>query len=290
MSSEPSRAMAALWMAGWLSLMTTIAVAGREVAREVNLFQVMELRSLIGLVLLAPLIARAGGLAAMRTARPLQHIARNLVHYGAQLGWFFALTLIPIGQVVSIEFTMPVWTAILAAMFLGERITVWKALAIALGIAGVAVVVRPATDHVDAGQLIALGAAFGFGISVALMKSLTRTESTVAIIFWMLVIQSAAGFAPCLLFWQNPSPAMWGWIGVIAFCGTFSHFCMARAMTYADATIVLPMDFVRVPLTAAVGWLVYSERIDLFTALGAAMILAGNLVNLRPPVAAAAKA
>lgn len=290
MSPEPSRAKAAVWMVGWLSMMTTIAVAGREAAREISLFQIMELRSLIGLVLLAPLIARAGGLAAMRTSRPVQHVARNLAHYGSQLGWFYALTLIPIGQVVSIEFTMPVWTAILAALFLGERITLWKALAIALGIAGVAVIVRPATDHIETGQLFALGGAVGFAVSVVLMKSLTRTESTVAIIFWMLVIQSAVGFVPCLLLWQNPSAAMWGWIGVVAFCGTFSHFCMARAMTYADATIVLPMDFVRVPLTAAVGWLVYAERIDLFTALGAAMILAGNLVNLRPPTAAAARA
>ena len=288
MSPEPSRAKAALWMAGWLSLMTTIAVAGREAARELSLFQIMELRSLIGLVLLSPLIARAGGLLAMRTSRFGQHVTRNLVHYAAQLGWFYALTLIPIGQVVSIEFTMPIWTAILAAFFLGERITIWKTLAIVLGLIGVAVIVRPATDHVDPGQLIALGAAIGFGISVALMKSLTRSDSAVTIVFWMIVIQSAAGLLPCIWLWQWPSQTAWGWIFVIAFCGTFSHFCMARAMSYADATIVLPMDFVRVPLTATAGWLIYSERIDLLTALGAAMILAGNLVNLRPPKLSAA--
>ena len=106
------------------------------------------------------------------------HIARNLIHYGAQLGWFFALTLIPIGQVVAIEFTMPIWTAILAAMFLGERMTVWKVAAIVLGIVGVIVIVRPATGEVNPGQLIALGAAVGFGISVAMVKSLTRTEQS----------------------------------------------------------------------------------------------------------------
>jgi len=105
------------------------------------------------------------------------------------------LTLIPIGQVVSIEFTMPIWTAILAASFLGERMTVWKVLAIALGIIGVFIIVRPVAGEVNPGQLIALAAAVGFGISVAMMKSLTRTEDTVAIIFWMLVIQSAAGFS-----------------------------------------------------------------------------------------------
>src|SRR5258708_13181493 len=86
----------------------------------------------------------SGGCGAMRTSRSLQHIGRNLIHYAAQLGWFFALTLIPLGQVVSIEFTMPIWTAILAASFLGERMTMWKISAIVLGIVGVLVIVRPA--------------------------------------------------------------------------------------------------------------------------------------------------
>src|SRR3979490_2590652 len=116
-----------------------------------------------------------------------------------------------------------------------------------------------------------------------MMKSLTRTENTLAIIFWMLVIQSAAGFFPALYVWIWPSAYAFGWIVVIAFCGTFCHYCLARAMLYADATVVLPMDFLRVPLTAAAGWLIYSERLDIFTVLGAALILTGNLVNLKTP-------
>jgi drug/metabolite transporter (DMT)-like permease len=283
MDRTPSKSRAALWMAGWLSLMLIVAIAGRETTRELNVFQIMEVRSILGFFLLYPLIRRNGGLAAMKTSRPLQNIGRNLIHYAAQLGWFFALTLIPLGQVVSIEFTMPIWTAILAASFLGERITVWKAAAIALGVIGVVVIVRPSTGEINPGQLIALGAAVGFGISVAMMKSLTRTESTVAIIFWMLVIQSAAGFFPALYVWKWPTAYAWGWIVVIAFCGTFSHYCMARAMLHADATVVLPMDFLRVPLTAAAGWLIYSERLDMYTLLGAALILTGNLLNLKTP-------
>jgi drug/metabolite transporter (DMT)-like permease len=269
-------------MAGWLTLMLILVVAGRETTRELNVFQIMELRTVIAFFMLYPLIRRNGGFAAMKTSRPLQHVGRNLIHYGAQLGWFFALTLIPIGQVVAIEFTMPIWTALLAASFLGERMTVWKILAIVLGVIGVIIIVRPATGEINPGQLIALAAAVGFGISVTMMKSLTRTENTVAIIFWMLVIQSTAGFFPTLYVWSRPSAYVWGWIVVIAFCGTFSHYCMARAMLYADATIVVPMDFLRVPLTAAVGWLVYSERLDLLTVLGATLILAGNLLNLKP--------
>jgi drug/metabolite transporter (DMT)-like permease len=269
-------------MAGWLAQMLVMAVAGRETTRELNVFQIMEVRSVLGFLLLYPLIRINGGFATLKTTRMPQHVARNLIHYAAQLGWFFALTLIPLGQVVAIEFTMPIWTAILAAAFLGERMTVWKILAIMLGVVGVIVIVRPATGEINPGQLIALGAAVGFGISMALVKSLTRTDSALTVIFWMLVVQSVAGFFPTLYVWAWPSAYVWGWILVIAIVGTFSHYCLANAMRYADATVVVPMDFLRVPLTATAGWLIYSERLDLFTVLGAALILSGNLLNLKP--------
>ncbi len=281
--------MAALWMAGWLALMLLITVAGREALHEINVFQLILIRSSVGLILLYPLIHRAGGFAAMRTQRLPMHIARNTIHFGAQLGWFFALTLIPIGQVVAIEFTMPIWTAIVAALFLGERMTIWKSCAIALGLVGVVMIVRPATGAINPGQLIALAAAVGFGISIAMVKSLTRTEQTVTIVFYMAAVQIAGSLLPGLYVWTWPSLTVWGWAIVVAFCGTFSHYCMTRALLYADATVVVPMDFLRVPLTALAGWLLYSEQLDAFTVLGAALILAGNLVNLRASTPAPAR-
>lgn len=267
-------------MAGWLTLMVVIAVAGREATRELSVFQIMLLRSVLGMAMLWPLVHAAGGLAAVRTERLPQHALRNVVHYAAQYGWFVALTLIPLAQVVSIEFTMPIWSAALAVLFLGERMSGRKWVAVLLGLVGVAVIVRPGTGELDAGQLIALASAVGFAVSVVLVKSLTRTEAAVAISFWMLVIQSAIGLVPALLVWQWPSAEVWGWVVVVAFCGTYSHYCFARAMQHADATVVVPMDFLRVPLTALVGWLVYSERLDVFTVLGVGLILAGNLLNL----------
>jgi drug/metabolite transporter (DMT)-like permease len=281
MDRTPSKTKAALWMAGWLSLTLVMAVAGREATRELNVFQIMEVRSLLGFLFLLPMIHRGGGFAALRTKRLPLHAARNLIHYGAQLGWFFALTLIPIGQVVALEFTMPIWTAILAASFLGERMTLAKATAIALGIIGVVVIVRPATGEINPGQLIALAAAVGFGVSMVLVKSLTRTESALSVIFWMTVVQAITGALPTLYLWSWPSAAAWAWTVVIAICGTFSHYCLASAMRHADATVVVPMDFLRVPLTATAGWLIYTERLDAFTVFGAALILTGNLLNLR---------
>jgi len=284
MNRTPSKLKAALWMAGFLSLMLLMAISGREAARELNIFQIMEFRSGLGVLMLCPVIYFAGGFGILRTSRLPMHAVRALLHYAGQYGWFLALTLIPLAQVVSIEFTMPIWTAILAASFLGERITMWKAAAIALGLVGVFVIVRPSAGEVNFGQLIVLVAAAVLGVTVVMMKSLTRTEPALAIVFWMMAIQAVAGAVPALHVWVWPSSHVWGWVIAVAFGGTFSHFCMARAMLYADATIVVPMDFLRVPLTATAGWLIYGERLDVFTVLGAMLILTGNLLNLKPPV------
>jgi drug/metabolite transporter (DMT)-like permease len=280
---QPSNVKAAAWMSGWLGLMLVMMVAGRESARELSIVAMMEVRTVIGLLMLLPLVQAGGGLTAMRTARPGLHVARNVVHYAAQYCWFLALTMIPLSQLIAIEFTMPIWAAILAVSFLGERMNRWKSLSLLLGMVGVVLIVRPVGADIDPGQLIILIGAVGFGISVVVVKSLTRTDSALQIIFWMQVIQSVMGLAPAILYWSWPSATVWGWLLLVAFSGTFSHYCIARAMLHADATVVVPLDFARLPLSVALGWLIYAEALDIYTACGAALILLGNLFNLKPP-------
>jgi len=275
----------ALSIASFLAM----TVAGRETTAELNVFQVLELRSVIGFFILLPLVMMSGGFAAMRTERPLAHICRNVIHYTGQAAWLYALTLIPLAVLISIEFTTPIWTAILAVSFLGEKLSKAKLAAIVLGLVGVVIIVRPSAGSMDPGHLVVLGAAVCFGISMVMVKSLTRTDSVVRIIFWMLIIQSVVGLVPALYEWRNPSLGLWPWIVVIAFSGMSSHFCLARALAHADATIISPMDFLRVPLSALAGWLLYHEQIDIFTAGGALLILLGNLLNLQQKAPQAAE-
>jgi drug/metabolite transporter (DMT)-like permease len=272
---------AALWMGGSITSFLTMTVAGRAIMPTLDVFQVMEMRSVIGWFILLPLVLASGGFAAMHTRRPLQHIGRNVVHYAGQFAWLQALTMIPLAQLISIEFTTPIWGALLAVLFLGERMGARKVAAIVLGLVGVLVIVRPGATAVDPGHLIMLAGAVAFGISVVMVKSLTRTDSVVAIIFWMLIIQSVIGLVPAIAVWRTPAPELWPWILLVSFTGMSSHFCMARALSYTDATVVMPMDFLRLPLSALIGFLLYSEKIDAFTAIGAALILAGNLFNLQ---------
>jgi drug/metabolite transporter (DMT)-like permease len=286
MEQAQSNSKAALWMAGSISSFLVMSVAGRATTASLNVFQVMEMRSVIGFIMLLPLVFAVGGFAAMRTKRPLQHLGRNVVHYAGQAAWLYALTLIPLAELISIEFTTPIWGALLAVVFLGEKMNARKVFAIVLGLIGVLVIVRPGVAEVEEGHLVMLAGAVAFGISIVMVKSLTRTDNVVRIIFWMLVIQSAVGLIPAMSTWQNPPASLWPWVLVISFTGMSSHFCLARALAHADTTVVMPMDFLRLPLSALIGWLLYQEQIDMFTGAGALLILGGNLVNLQRRTAA----
>lgn len=279
--TQPNTLKAAAWMLASIVLLLLMAVSGRATTRELSVFQVMEMRSVIAFMMLLPFIYCEGGFRVMRTRILFSHIVRNSAHYIGQFAWLMGLTMIPMAQVIAIEFTAPIWTALMAAAFLGEKLTWRKAVAILLGLIGVIIIVRPGATAINPGQIVVLGAAFVFAVSFITTKALTRRDSATKIIFWMLIIQSVIGFTPALNVWVWPSAGLWPWILLIAFSGTFAHFCMAKALAYADATVVMPMDYLRVPLSALIGYMLYAEAIDIFTACGAALILSGNLFNLR---------
>ena len=281
MNPSASSIKAALWMAGSVACFLAMAVAGRALAAGLDVFQVMELRSVIGFLMLLPLVVAAGGWRAMATERAALHVGRNAAHYVGQLSWLYALTLIPLAELIAIEFTTPIWTVLLAVLFLGERPGWRRFAAVGLGLIGIVILVRPGLGKLDPGHLVVLLAALAFGISMVMVKSLTRTDSVTRIIFWMLIIQSTIGLVPAILVWRPVATVLWPWVALIAFAGTYAHFCLARALSYADATLVAPMDFLRLPLAALLGWWLYGEGIDGFTALGGAVILAGNLLNLQ---------
>jgi drug/metabolite transporter (DMT)-like permease len=269
-------------MAGWLTAILTLTISGRELTDELPVFVVMLWRSCLGVVFIAPFILWAGG-RPLRTGRLRWHLGRNLAHYSAQFCWFLAISLIPLAEVISIEFTMPIWTAILAGIFLGERLTPLRLAAVALGFAGILIIVRPGLSPVGLGQIAALYAAVVFAVSVVMTKSLTRTDDSLTIVVYMFTLQAVIGLVPALQVWVWPSFEKWPWVLALGLAGTASHFCLAKAIASADATVVIPMDFLRVPVTAVAGWLLYSEGIDAFLVAGAALILFANVLNLRGP-------
>lgn len=271
---------AVLWMAGALLSFLAMAVAGRELASELTLFQVVFVRNLVCLALLAPFCVHTG-FRAIATRRPLRHVARNSVHYCAQYAWFYGLVSIPIAQVFAIEFTMPIWTALLACVFLGERMTRYRLAAVLVGFAGVLVIVQPGVQAVEPAALAVLGAAFGYASTYVITKSMIGSERPLTILLWMNLVQAGIGAVPALAAWTTPSSAMLPWLLLVGIGGLASHYCLSRALAHADATVVVPLDFLRLPLGAVVAWWLYDEGLAWAVLVGGVLILVANWLNLR---------
>lgn len=277
---KPRLALAAGWMGVALTSFALLAVAARELLDTLTPVQFLLLRTALGLPLLVPLaLWLAPGF--HRTQRLPLHLLRNLFHYGGQVLWITAIGILPLALVFALEFTTPVWAALLAVVFLGERLNQGRLIALLMGLVGVLVMTRPGVQPIDLGILIGLGAAVGFAVSLTATKGLTRHDSVFTILFWMLVMQLIIGLIPGLLLWR---PVAWSdsfWLLVAAITGISAHLGIAKAFQHADATLVLPMDFMRLPLIALVGALFYREGLDPWVIGGAALIFAGNWLGLR---------
>lgn len=271
---------AAAWMSGTLISFMAMAVAGRELAGELNTFQILFFRSLVGVVVIG-LIAWRAGVEAVRPHSFGVHLVRNSAHFVGQLGWFYGIAFLPLADVFAIEFTTPVWTAVLAVFLLGEGMTKSRAMAIGLGFLGILIILRPGLEIVNFAALAVLIGAVGYATSHTLTKRLTRDNAALGILFYMVLLQLPMGLVPSLFDWVWPStPSAWFWVFVVGTSALGAHYCMARALALADATVVVPMDFLRLPLIALVGFAFYAEAVDIWLFLGAGVILAGTLQNL----------
>ena len=270
------------WMLGAIASFSTMTVAGRQLQAELSAPEVVAWRSLFGFVIVCAAI-RLGraGFAQVLPLRPWLHVQRNLVQYVGQVSWFSALMLIPMAQLTALEFTAPIWVALLAPLLLAERLTPRRALAVALGFLGVLIVVQPGTAPLQMGHALALLSALSFAVVIIWTRRITAHDTVLCVMFWMTASHFLLGLLTSLalgITW--PSAAIWPWIGVIAVVGLSAHFCLANAFLSAPVTMVAPMEFLRLPVIATVGALVYAEAVTLALALGAAVILTGNLVNL----------
>ena len=271
----------AFWMVGTFVSLMSIAVAGRELSAEITIFQLLFWRGVVGLGILLVLF-QVTGWHRVRTRKFSTHGARSVVHLGAQYAWFYAIAFIPFAEVFALEFTTPIWTLILAALILGEKITLVRVTAVLLGFAGVLIILRPGISPVGMPQIAALLSALGFAFSTyVLTRRLMRTDAPLTMLFWMVAIQTPLALLAGLDAWLWPSGWNWGWIGIVGVCSLTAHYCMARALSLVDANVVVPMDFVRLPLAMIVGWLAYAEFIDLWVVVGAVVIFAGNYLNVR---------
>ena len=270
-------------MLGAVASFSCMAVGGREVAGQLDTFELMFCRSLIAVAILIPFGLATRRLTEVRTNRLGLHLVRNLFHFTAQNLWFYALAFIPLAQLFAIEFTTPIWIALLAPLLLGEALTRWRVIAAVLGFTGILVIAQPGYAPLNIGHLTAALSTLGFCGSIMMTKALSRTETTYCILFWLAVTQAFYGAVTVLHDGEMTMPGMdvLHWVVLVGVCGLTAHICLTRALMLAPASVVAPMDFARLPIIAVVGWLVYLEPLTLAVAGGAALILIANTINLR---------
>lgn len=279
--------MALAWMGLALLAFTLVAIAGREASKSITSTQMMIWRGFFSLAILVVVgLATGHGMATLRTRLLPLHGFRNSVHFCAQFAWIHALTLIPLAELFALEFTAPLWIAVLAPLLLAERLTVWRLMAALLGFGGtLAVVLMPEAARLNGhalntGTALALLSALGFALSLMTTKRLTRTDSVMTILLYMALMQAIFAGILAMWFFVLPAPTVLGWLFVLAASGLAAHYGIAQAFARADAIVVAPMDFLRLPLIVAVGALLYGEVIDSWVLAGGLVVIAANALNL----------
>lgn len=268
------------WMGGALLSFTFMAVSVRELSAGMHAFEMLFIRSAIGVAILT-VVVWATGWQALRTRRVGGHFLRNIVHFAGQTFWIFGITLLPLATVSAIEFTTPIWGAILAVAVLGERMNRGRWVALALGFVGILVILRPGVATVSAGALIMLACAFCFGATNVITKWLTHSERPLGILFYMVVMQTLFGAVASIFVWTPVEAGDWPWLVLLGITGLTAHYSLTSALSMADASFVMPFEFLRLPLVAAIGFLLYAEAIEPATFLGAALIFSGTYYSLR---------
>ncbi|MEM9576807.1 MAG: DMT family transporter [Pseudomonadota bacterium] len=273
---------AALWMTGSIASFSSMAVAGRELSTELDTFEIMMYRSLFGLLIVVGIAWAVGTLSQVNTEKLGLHAVRNLAHFTGQNLWFYAVTVIPLAQVFALEFTTPLWVIALSPLILGERLTLTRVIAAIMGFIGIMVVARPDMAGINAGVLSAAASAIFFALSIMFTKKLTRTASITCILFYLTSMQLVFGIIAAGYDGDIALPSATGLplVLLIGAAGLMAHFCLTNALAIAPATVVVPIDFVRLPAIAVVGMLLYNEALDLWVFAGAAIIFAGNYYNI----------
>lgn len=273
---------AAIWMIGAIASFSAMAVAGREVSFALDTFEIMLFRSIVGVTIVTLAATFFGTWRQINREQFGLHLARNFMHFTGQNLWFYAVTVIPLAQVFALEFTSPIWVILLSPIFLGERITLVRAIAAVMGFVGILIVARPGMAGISPGVMMAAASAVFFAFTTIFTKRLTRTQSITCILFYLTVLQLIfglimAGYDGDVAL---PDAQTLPWLFLIGVAGLLAHFCITNALSIAPATVVIPIDFIRLPVIAVIGMLVYAEAVDIWVFIGAAIIFAGNYLNI----------
>ncbi len=270
----------ALWIT--LANMFFTAMAGiiRHVSADIHPFEIAFFRALFGLILMVPWFLRLG-VASVRSRRVGMHVCRALFMLGAAMAWFTAISLMPIAEVTALTFTTPLFASLGAALFLAEKVGLRRAVAIGVGFAGAMIILRPGVEALTMPAMAALASAVFGAVGMLIVKSLSRSESPATIVIYVGLLLTPLSLVPALFVWTTPSLEALAWLAALGLVANLGHMPFARAMASADATAILPFDFLKLFFSATMGYLLFAEVPDVWTWIGATVIFGAVLYTAR---------
>lgn len=264
----------------WAVLSSAIFSVGnvliRHVSSEVHPFEVVFFRNLFSLLFLLPWVA-ASGFRALRTARLRIYGTRSLTSLAAMLSWFYGLSVMPLPDATALAFTAPLFTTVGAALFLGESVRVRRWAAVAAGFAGVLIILRPGAGTLTLGAGIVLVSCAFSAATTLQVRSLARSEGAVTMVTYMVLFITPLSLVTALPVWEWPSWTMLGWLALLGAVLTLGHLALTRAFQLAEASALMPYDYVKLPFTALIAYLLYGEVMDGWSWFGAAVITGSAL-------------
>ncbi len=271
------------WMLGAMISFTLMAVSGRELFSSLDTFEIMLYRSLVGILLVLAFGKYFKTLHQIRKENLSLHFIRNISHFGGQNFWFYAVALIPFSQLFAFEFSTPLFIVFLAPFFLGELLTKEKLIAAAIGFLGIMLVARPDLNTISWALIAAFLLPVCFAATAIATKLLTRKFSLTCILFWLVIMQTVfslicAGYDFDI---RIPTKTDLPFLLVVSVTGLTAHLCMTKAFSLAPVSVVMPIDFVRLPLISMVGYLFYNEVLTWYIILGSALVFIGNYINIK---------
>jgi drug/metabolite transporter (DMT)-like permease len=263
------------WMTAAVIAWSAMYLFVRQVTGQFPAFEILAVRNAVTLALMVPLLYRTP-LSSLRTTRWGMHILRAVFACLGMAGLYAGIAYLPLPSVVALSFTQPLFLVALAPLVLGERVAAGRWITALVGFAGVLLIVRPGVTEVGIGTMLILGSAALYAGSNLCVKLLMRTDSAVQAVFYGNLLMLPLSLVPALFMWVQPGWSELAIMAAVGVTGALGMYAVAQAYRVADASAVAPFDFLRLPITAAAGYLIFGDVADSWTWIGAAVIFGAS--------------
>jgi len=248
----------------------------RKASENLHILEVVFFRNLLAFIIMLPIL-KSSNLAAIKMQNTKLFFMRGFFGAIGMLAGFTCLTLIPLAQATAISFSKPIFITIGATIFLGEIIKIRRIAAIIIGFIGMLIIVQPGVNSFSFGVMLAIIAALAHSINALIVKKLTLTDTPQAIIMWMVIILIPITFIPAISVWQWPSFETWLYLWGIAIVGTLAHLTWTKSCSMAEITSLQPIEFIKLPMMALFGWVIFYEIPGAWTWIGGLIIFISTI-------------